>query len=151
MPKITETFTDQFGELHKYHKTAMKDSWRRHGINLDDFDNLYKNYLQATDCAKCNKVFQKRSDRCCDHNHSTGYFRHFLCRACNSKYYMPTYKNNTSGYPNIVLHEINGDLYFRVTVNYDKQPIVKSFNIHKYEIEDAVAWRDAKRIELGID
>tara|TARA_R110000803_G_scaffold43672_2_gene92961 strand:+ start:325 stop:519 length:195 start_codon:yes stop_codon:yes gene_type:complete len=64
---------------------------------------------------------------------------------------MPTYKNNTSGYPNIVLHEINGDLYFRVTVNYDKQPIVKSFNIHKYEIEDAVAWRDAKRIELGID
>ena len=39
----------------------------------------------------------------------------------------------------------------KVTVNNDKQPIVKSFNIHKYEIEDAVAWRDAKRIELGIN
>ena len=44
MPKITTIYSDQFGELHKYHKTAMKDSWRRHGINLDDFDNLYNFY-----------------------------------------------------------------------------------------------------------
>ena len=143
--------SDQFGDLPFYHKSLMKDSWKRSGINLDNFQELYKNYVNATKCEKCEKTFEKRNQRCLDHDHSTGEFRHFLCRACNSKYYVSDYKNNSTGYRNIVLQEVNNSQYFRVGINHDKKCIVKYFNITKFDIEDVVAWRDAKRLELQID
>tara|TARA_R110000851_G_scaffold267791_1_gene420307 strand:+ start:279 stop:737 length:459 start_codon:yes stop_codon:yes gene_type:complete len=148
---LTKIISDQFGDLPSYHKSLIKDSWRRAGINIDNFQELYKRYINATECDKCKKTFVKRNQRCLDHDHSTGFFRHFLCRQCNSKYYVSNYKNNKTGYKNIVFHEVNGQQYFRVGINYDKKCIAKHFNITKYDIEDAVKWRDAKRLELQID
>ncbi len=53
--------TDQFGELPKHHRGRMRDAWRRNGINLDNFDEIYLGYLNSTHCQKCNKEYDKRT------------------------------------------------------------------------------------------
>ena len=142
---------DQFGELKPYHKSMTKDSWRRNGVNIDQFEMLYKCYLMATNCGKCSKTFNKRSERCLDHNHTTGEFRYFLCRSCNSKYYRSNYISNTSGHRNIVEHDIHGISYYRMSIRHDGEDFVKSFNKQKYSIEDVIEYRDTVRSNFGLD
>jgi hypothetical protein len=57
--------------------------WKQRGLIHDDYDALYKQYLEATNCGACKSVFKNSKDRHMDHNHITGLFRQFLCCSCN--------------------------------------------------------------------
>lgn len=142
--------TDQFGDLPKYHSIRMKDAWKRNGINIDNFEEIYLGYLNSTHCQKCNKEYHKRNNRCLDHCHDTGNFRYYLCRSCNSKYFRSTYKNNTTGERNIVPHQISNIWVYRVSIRHNGKDYVKHFNMAKYSLEEAIAWRNETRTSLGL-
>ena len=87
-------------ERANYHKEYIKTSsgiksriianWKRTGIKSDNYDMLYNNYLSETHCDLCRVKFGKKGDgtgtfKCCDHDHTTGLFRNFLCHLCNIK------------------------------------------------------------------
>ncbi len=57
--------------------------WKSRGVIHDDWDTLYEQYLQATNCEACKSVFKNSKDRHLDHDHTTGLFRQFLCQDCN--------------------------------------------------------------------
>jgi hypothetical protein len=61
-------------------------TWKRRGVIDNDFDSLYDNYSNATNCDRCDIVFDntiKKMSKCLDHDHDTGFFRNFLCNSCN--------------------------------------------------------------------
>tara|TARA_R110000772_G_C13020852_1_gene410562 strand:+ start:72 stop:560 length:489 start_codon:yes stop_codon:yes gene_type:complete len=71
-------------------KTGIISKWKYRGIKSDNYDTLYDNYLKSTNCEECGIPYGKKGDgtrsvRCCDHDHSTGLFRNFLCASCNIK------------------------------------------------------------------
>ena len=35
-------------------------------------------FIEQTNCWKCDKEFDKKGDRCLDHDHSTGFIRNIL-------------------------------------------------------------------------
>lgn len=76
-------------QLHKQPhiiKATKLSCWKKRGVKCDDFDLLYQNYLNATKCDRCEIIFDnsiKEKSKCLDHDHTTGYFRYFLCNTCN--------------------------------------------------------------------
>ena len=69
-------------------KKEIISNWKRMGIKTDNYDMLYNNYLSETHCDFCRVKFGKKGDgtgsyKCCDHDHTTGLFRNFLCSKCN--------------------------------------------------------------------
>ena len=73
-------------ELYKNHKSSKRKDWKKLGIKIDedDFDYVYNEYIHATNCDLCNKLFLNTIDRCLDHNHETGEIRNIVCNKCNS-------------------------------------------------------------------
>ena len=74
----------------KCKKSILIANWKRTGIKSDNYDMLYNNYLSETHCDLCRVEFGKKGDgtgtfKCCDHDHTTGLFRNFLCHLCNIK------------------------------------------------------------------
>jgi hypothetical protein len=72
--------------LIKKHKTDKRCSWKRRGmVFLDDyhFEYIYNEYIHATNCDLCNKLFTKSRDRQLDHDHKTGEIRNIVCQKCN--------------------------------------------------------------------
>ena len=65
-------------------KSVRMANWRRYGV-LNVNDELYKHYLNCSNCEMCSRSFKNSYDKCLDHDHSTGEFRFILCRACNNK------------------------------------------------------------------
>ena len=65
------------------HKSLIIANWKTRGLIHDDYNALYESYLQATNCNACKSEFKDSTDRCMDHDHTTGLFRQFLCRCCN--------------------------------------------------------------------
>ena len=89
-------------KLYKYHKNYTKQSWKKNGLIMDNFDEIYNRYIYATHCELCNKQFVKSIDRCMDHNHETSEFRNIVCQRCNQlKADVKKSSNNTSGYKGI--------------------------------------------------
>ena len=73
--------------LRKYHKSRTKSSWKSIGIKFRDdghFEFVYYEYIYATNCELCNKLFPNSKDRHIDHNHITGEPRNIVCTKCNS-------------------------------------------------------------------
>lgn len=71
-------------------KSKIIGTWKSKGIKTDNYDMLYNNYLSETHCDFCRVKFGKKGDgtgtfKCCDHDHTTGLFRNFLCHLCNIK------------------------------------------------------------------
>ena len=69
-------------------KKEIIGNWKQKGIKSDNYDILYDNYLSETHCDFCRIEFGKWGDgtgsyKCCDHDHTTGLFRNFLCNKCN--------------------------------------------------------------------
>ena len=80
---------DKIKEYHKAYrqtsagkKTRAMADWRSSGVK-DVNDELYDKYINTHCCDVCNKEFKNSTDRCLDHDHTTGEFRQILCRACN--------------------------------------------------------------------
>ena len=73
-------------ELHKHHKSKSKAKWKSRGIIFRDgghFNYVYYEYIHATNCELCNKLFPNSINRHLDHNHKTGEVRNIVCSKCN--------------------------------------------------------------------
>jgi hypothetical protein len=72
-------------ELYKNHKSKTRAKWKVRGIKIDpdDFDYVYNEYIHATNCDLCNKLFLNTKERHLDHDHKTGEIRNICCRKCN--------------------------------------------------------------------
>ena len=90
-------------------KSLTISDWKRNGL-IGDYDNIYKRYLDTTNCELCNVELcdgNKSSNRkVMDHCHITGEFRNVVCRKCNvNKSDKKIRCNNKSGYKNIHYRE----------------------------------------------
>jgi len=93
-------------ELKPNHKAKTKYNWKKLGLNMDNFEEIYYKYIIATHCQLCNKQFTKTIDRQMEHCHATGQFRNIVCRSCNQKKADVKLKsNNTSGYRGISIEK----------------------------------------------
>ena len=63
------------------------NNWKKRGIITDDYDKIYDEYINTTECKLCNHEFIDTTERCLDHDHDTGLIRNILCRACNTRDY----------------------------------------------------------------
>jgi hypothetical protein len=88
-------------KLAKYHKTMTKASWKKLGLNMDNFEKIYQKYIYATHCELCNKQFKTSKDRQMEHDHNTKEFRNIVCNSCNALKADRFNINNTSGYKGI--------------------------------------------------
>ena len=73
-------------ELYKDHKSKMQYVWKNRGMIFRDdghFEFVYHEYIHATNCELCNKLFIKSYDRQLDHDHITGNVRNIVCNQCN--------------------------------------------------------------------
>ena len=100
-------------------KSSRIGAWKHIGLHVDDYDELYKKYLEATHCGKCKKEFvggkRNNSTKMADHNHNIEFnnFRGFLCHQCNCN----DKTTNKSGTPNVFYHKKNGSWLYYKTVN----------------------------------
>ena len=70
------------------YKVIKKFSWKQQGLNMTDFEEIFKRYCETTNCDNCNCILTKdkintSTTKCMDHCHITGTFRNILCIACN--------------------------------------------------------------------
>jgi len=90
--------------LRKDHKASKKFGWKEKGmIFVDDahFEYIYNEYIRATNCDLCNKLFTKSRDRQLDHDHKTGEIRNIVCQKCNCIRKDKKPKKTNTGYDNI--------------------------------------------------
>jgi len=69
-------------------KSSTKKSWKKMGLNMENFESIYKRYCQTTNCDNCGVLLTKHREnnntfKVMDHEHSTGEFRNVLCHLCN--------------------------------------------------------------------
>ena len=74
-------------KLSENHNCITKKSWKKQGMKFtnEDFENIYNQYIYASNCELCNNKFKSSRDRQLDHNHKTGEIRNIICRSCNLK------------------------------------------------------------------
>ena len=132
--------------LFNNHKILTKFRWKRCGLIMDNFEEIYNNYIIATNCDLCGKEFTNTRDRHMEHNHQTGEFRNIVCRSCNMlKSDVKTKTNNTSGYLNIH-KKPNKQLkqgfnwVFQVKINGKSKTIKSSVNLDKL-VKFAEKWK----------
>ena len=133
-------------ELRKDHKSTTKNCWKRNGLIMDNFEEIYNKYIYATHCQLCNKQFEKSLDRQMEHNHETGEFRNIVCNKCNHKKAdVKLQSNNTSGYKGICKAK-NKRLkqgftwIFKVRINGKQKTIKHSKDFDKL-VEFADKWK----------
>ena len=66
-------------------KSSLKNRWKSYGLNMENFEEIYKRYQDAIFCDICECVLQGngRNRKCMDHDHDTGEFRNVVCNYCN--------------------------------------------------------------------
>jgi hypothetical protein len=133
-------------ELNKDHKSKKKHDWKRYGLIMDNFEEIYYKYIYATHCELCNKQFQNTRDRQMEHNHETGEFRNIVCNRCNTlKADKKLQSNNTSGYRGITKAKCKTckqgfRWLFEIKINGKAKTIKSSTNL-EFLIEFAEKWK----------
>ena len=133
-------------ELYKDHKGSCRRTWKKRGLNMNNFDEIYNKYIYATHCQLCNKQFEKSLDRHMEHNHQTGEFRNIVCNRCNTlKADKKLRSDNISGYRGINKNNSKnckqGFIWeFRVMIDGKLKTIKSSINLEKL-IEFAEKWK----------
>ena len=131
-------------ELKKYHKSSKKADWKHRGIKIDqdDFDYVYNEYIHATNCELCNKLFLNSKDRHLDHNHDTGEIRNIVCLKCNSSR-KEDYKCSSNTGERFIHKcknkEYKTGYYFRIQIRRDGKSIL---NNSRKSLEEAIICRD---------
>ena len=98
-------------------KTRNISKWKLRGL-IGDYDAIYEKYINSTHCELCKQPFKNSKDRCMDHEHISGQFRHICCMSCNiSMFDRNINANNTSGIKNV---SKNGNSW-KYTKKYKKQ------------------------------
>ena len=131
--------------LYKKHKSVTKNTWKRLGLKMDNFEEIYKRYITSSRCELCSKQYKKRNERNMEHDHKTGEFRNIVCNRCNILRSDRKQKNNTSGYIGIYRHKDNhSDIgfywRFRVSIN-GKRKVIKSSKDLNWLISFAEKWK----------
>tara|TARA_R110000822_G_scaffold292505_1_gene414515 strand:+ start:91 stop:492 length:402 start_codon:yes stop_codon:yes gene_type:complete len=65
------------------HKNMIKKSWKKRGVDMTNFEDVYEVYINKTCCDHCKNIFKNTKDRQLDHNHNTGKIRNIICQKCN--------------------------------------------------------------------
>tara|TARA_R110000796_G_C14358935_1_gene412558 strand:+ start:60 stop:494 length:435 start_codon:yes stop_codon:yes gene_type:complete len=65
-------------------KALTMSRWRWRGV-INVTEKMYNDSIDNTHCECCLKEYSSSYDRCLDHDHKTGKFRWFICRACNNR------------------------------------------------------------------
>lgn len=86
----------------EFKKEKRIKSWIKQGM-VDTFNDNYKTiwnrYNDTTHCEICNKSFNNNRMNM-EHNHTTGFFRGFVCTRCNIRIAQEeTPRKNTTGIP----------------------------------------------------
>ena len=72
----------------KHQGNAIRN-WKRRGLICregETYKDIYSLYMNTDFCNQCSVKFNdevRNLNRCMDHSHDTGYFRHVLCNKCN--------------------------------------------------------------------
>ena len=133
-------------KLYNKHKAITKRSWKKHGLIMDNFEEIYNKYIYAIHCQLCNKQFKNTKDRQMEHCHKTGQFRNIVCNKCNLlKKDRKINSNNTSGYKGI--SKRNDKNYkqgfywtFRVNIDGKRKTIKTSVDFEKL-VKFADQWK----------
>ncbi len=69
-------------------KVKTKSDWKYNGLKMENFEEIYKRYINTTHCDCCNVLLtidnhNTQTQKCMDHSHVSGEFRNVLCRLCN--------------------------------------------------------------------
>lgn len=83
----------QYNHSDKEVKRKRIRLWKSRGVIDDDFDSLFEEYKQTTECWICGHDFSK-SCKCLDHDHDNGEVRYICCNWCNSKLLREDYQKN---------------------------------------------------------
>ena len=69
------------------YKAQKKYTWKKWGIIIPDFETLWEEYLNTTNCKDCDVYLEGLgiNCKCLDHDHKTGLVRDIVCRNCNNK------------------------------------------------------------------
>jgi len=133
-------------ELYKYHKSKTRCIWKSYGLIMDNFEEIYNNYIYATNCDLCGKEFTKSIDRQMEHCHATGKFRNIVCRSCNHlKADIKVRTDNTSGYKCIYKEKSKNckqgfRWVFQVIIDDEKKTIKTSVDFDKI-VKFAEKWK----------
>tara|TARA_R110000824_G_C14773941_1_gene631239 strand:+ start:82 stop:516 length:435 start_codon:yes stop_codon:yes gene_type:complete len=88
LEKIKE-IRKEYNKTEQGKKSYRISNWKSYGVISDDFNSLYKYYLDCDKCEECfiNLTTGKRcaTSKCLDHSHETGEFRNVVCFNCNIK------------------------------------------------------------------
>ena len=71
-------------------KNKLKNTWKTRGLNMENFEEIYKRYCKTTNCDNCGVLLTKHRKnnntfKVMDHDHQTGEFRNVLCHLCNTR------------------------------------------------------------------
>jgi len=133
-------------KINKNHKNDKKSNWKKYGLNMDNFEEIYNKYIYATHCELCNKQFKSSRERQMEHNHQTGEFRNIVCNRCNHlKADVKLQSNNVSGFKGIHKQKnktCKQGFYwqFRAMINGKAKTIKSSTNL-EFLIEFAEKWK----------
>ena len=82
-------------------KLTAYHHWKKRGLNMDNFDNIYDRYVNTECCDICKCSFENTT-KCMEHNHKTGEFRGVVCNMCNLNMFDAKISSrNKSGHKNI--------------------------------------------------
>lgn len=68
-------------------KSARISNWKKMGLKSDDYDMVYDEWKNTTNCEECGVELIEgntgKHKKVLDHDHNTGLFRNVICNSCN--------------------------------------------------------------------